>query len=709
MTSNISFFSMVKSDLKRRIWVMALLFLGFFAALPLAGMIYTESLQNQLANRMFTWEQMIAELAEFAGPVNYGMVGVIIGASVLVAFTGFSFLQSSRKLDLFHSLPVTRKRLFFVQYVSGLLVFAIPYALGLLLLLIVCIVKTVCTAAVLAGLAIGAVLHVLYFLLLYHLALIAILLTGRILVSFLGLGVFYGYAYLVWQVTLGYFQEFFNTFYSGNQVLAGKITQVFSPLFLYASHIGTFEGEGLRSVAVFAGHWKYLLVLLAEIILFLAVAFWLYQRRRSEAAGHSMAFEKSKPVIKVLLLAALSGAGGLFFSSFSEGRATAWMVFGIIFCALVFHCVIEVIYSYEFRTVLSHRLTLVLPLGAVLALALAFRFDWFGYDTFLPSQDRLEGIAVYISGLNRGQYLDSDDMNAVTIDYALEKGTMITDLKPGYRLAAAGVQNEKDDRWGKRSGHVEMKSSAWNDSDVTVDVVVAYDLKNGSRAIRTYWLSAEQAEQMIADLYEVEGFKEGHNTILGANVDTLQFDYVEMYDAYHNGRINLSPENARQVLQIYQQELAAAGYQDLKPEQIAGRLSFYKNNTGLWADVVVYESFSGTMKLLEELGYPMRRVPDVKDTVQIDIYSYEADLYDQTDGEPHVIFEEQDDMEEILQAAVSDQAAYFEIDQDYMVTVTINEQEGTQSNYIQSTYQFKRGEIPECVTKAFREWKENQH
>lgn len=57
------------------------------------------------------------------------------------------------------------------------------------------------------------------------------------------------------------------------------------------------------------------------------------------------------------------------------------MVFGILFCALVFHCVIEVIYSYEFRQVLSHRLTLVIPLGITLALALAFRFDWF--DTIL--------------------------------------------------------------------------------------------------------------------------------------------------------------------------------------------------------------------------------------------------------------------------------------------------------------------------------------
>ena len=82
------------------------------------------------------------------------------------------------------------------------------------------------------------------------------------------------------------------------------------------------------------------------------------------------------------------------------------------------------------------------------------------------------------------------------------------------------------------------------------------------------------------------------------------------------------------------------------------------------------------------------------------------------DGEydaPTVTFEGKKDMGEILKAAISDKAAYFEIDQDYMATVTINEQGGQQSNYIQSTYYFKKGEIPECVTKVFREWKENQH
>src|SRR5699024_1384388 len=173
--------------------------------------------------------------------------------------------------------------------------------------------------------------------------------------------------------------------------------------------------------------------------------------------------------------------------------------------------------------------------------------------------------SVYLNGLEKGRYLDGTDQNGMNnMEYALQTGEMTKDLQPGYELAAAGVQNEKE---GRKNSSETQSSSVWNEGDITVDAIVAYDMRNGGRKIRNYQLTAEQVEQLLPDLYEVEGFKEGHNTILGVDVDTLQFDYVEMYDAYHSGRINLAPEDARQLLQAYQKELAAASYEDLKPEQ----------------------------------------------------------------------------------------------------------------------------------------------
>ncbi|MGI6007626.1 MAG: DUF6449 domain-containing protein [Ruminococcus sp.] len=709
MTSNISFFSMVKSDLKRRIWAMALLFLGFFAALPLGCMMFIDSQQNQLANQYIAYEDMIRNLARYVGPANYGIFLVIAAAAILAAFTGFSYLQSSRKLDLFHSLPIARKTLFLVQHISGLLVFAIPYFICLVLLLIVCIVKTVCTAAVIASMVTGIVMFFLYFLLLYHVTLIAILLTGRILVSVLGLLVLCGYAFLSLQVVFAYFAAFFHTYYWRWDGLLDKVIQVFSPFYLYLRHTEAFSGVELESFSVFAGQWKQQLVLVVEIVILFLLSIWLYRKRPSEAAGHSMAFPKTEPVIKVLLIVVLSAAGGLIFSSLVEGSQTGWLVFGIVFCALVLHGVIEVIYSYEFKKVLAHKGTLFLSLGITLLLALAFRFDWFRYDTAIPAMDRLESIAVYVDGLGRSSYVAVDGYDDTT-EYALNKGKM-TDVEAGYRLAEAGVQNERDGLWDGD----EAYSSSDNIQPVTINV--AYGLSGGREKIRTYTVTSEQLQQCLPELYATKGFKEGHNGILNMDVDQVNIDYVEMYDAYHNGKINLSPEDAKDILKTYQQELEQAEYEELEPEHICGRLSVYRkadsqvvSNTFV-TDVTVYDSFEKTMKMLDDLGYPMRKTPDSDEVTQITVYGYAAEWY-QEDGQvyedPQIEFTDKADIEEILNAAVQIDAPYFDIDSNYSMIVTVNSRDGERSNYMESSYQFLKDGVPDCVKEAFQNMEVNQ-
>lgn len=694
MTSNISFFSMVKSDLKRRIWVTALLFLSLFAALPLSGMMYIDGQASQLGSKYITLEQMIENLAHFAGPTNVGMYIIVIGGSVLTAFTGYAYLHSSRKLDLFHSLPVTREKLFFVQYVSGILVFALPYAVNLVLFLIVCIIKTVCTAAVLGSLAAGVILHFLYFLLFYQVAIIAILLTGRILVSLLGLGVIQGYAILFWQVTLGYCNAFFDTFYQSQSGLAEKIVQVFSPFYLYAFHTNAFSWKELQSMRVFAGQWKHLLLLLAEIILLLFAAVMLYRKRASEAAGRSMAFEKTKPVIKVMIMILFSAAGGLLFEGLAEDNSTGWLIFGVVFIALVLHCLIEVIYSYEFRQVLAHKATFFASLAVTLLGALAFCFDWFGYDTSLPQKDRLDSIAVYINDLEAGRYYDGEFIDPS--EYAFENGRM-TEVEAGYRLAQIGVRNEKD-------GLFEDSDWSGGDDATTVNAVVTYYM-GGAKKTRSYTLTGEQMRQCLPALYDTDEFKKGQNTILGMDTGSVTFDYVNMFDAGHSGKINLSPENIEKLLAAYQQELLEASGEELQIDKICGGLWFGEEKGEENSSVTVYESFDQTLGLLEELGYPMKKVPDIKDVTQITVHNYNMAGY-QENGEVYedlnVVFEDPEDIKEILEKAVVSDAPYFEVEQDYMVTVVVNSKEGEKSNYMELSYSFALGEIPQCVLDAFQ-------
>ena len=118
MTSKISFFKMVRSDMKRRIWVMALLFLGFFIVLPLGCMLKVGNYQRMLADGGIKAADLFEMTARYVSADNYLVAAGIIVSAVLAAFTGFSYLQSKNKLDLFHSIPVKRETLFGMQSIS---------------------------------------------------------------------------------------------------------------------------------------------------------------------------------------------------------------------------------------------------------------------------------------------------------------------------------------------------------------------------------------------------------------------------------------------------------------------------------------------------------------------------------------------------------------------------------------------------------------
>ena len=203
MTSKISFSKMVYSDMKRRVWVMALLFLGFFIVLPLGCMLKVGNYQRMLSDGSIKAADLFEMTARYVSADNYLVALGVVAGAVLAAFTGFAYLQSKRKLDMLHSLPVKRETLFGVQYVSGLFIFLIPYGINILLMLIVCITRTVCTAAVMNSFIVGILIQLLYFVLFYHVVIIAILMTGRILVSVFGTIVFFGYAPVLQVVISG--------------------------------------------------------------------------------------------------------------------------------------------------------------------------------------------------------------------------------------------------------------------------------------------------------------------------------------------------------------------------------------------------------------------------------------------------------------------------------------------------------------------------
>ncbi|MCH1982875.1 DUF6449 domain-containing protein [Ruminococcus sp. OA3] len=703
MTSKISFFKMVRSDMKRRIWVMALLFLGFFIVLPLGCMLKVGNYQRMLADGGIKAADLFEMTARYVSADNYLVAAGIVVSAVLAAFTGFSYLQSKNKLDLFHSIPVKRETMFGMQYVSGLFIFLIPYGVNILLMLIVCITRTVCTAAVMNSFIVGIFIQLFYFLLFYHVVIIAILMTGRILVSVFGTIVFFGYAPVLQAVVCGYYQTYFDTFYMSGNSLFHKILGYLSPATMYINHMTVFYEKEQNSISVLLENWFMLAAVIGIAAILLVVALWLYKKRPSEAALHSMVFPKSKPVIKVLLLTVLSAACGLFFAGMAMEAVDFWAVFGIVFGAVILHCIVEVIYSYEFKKVLSQKITFFISLGVVLLFAAVFRFDIFGYDTRIPQENKVEAMAVSVSGLddyiNYSVQTDEEQLYSYSMDeYRFKYGKM-EDIKAAYALVRQGVENEKV------QGYKDSKGENWT------LVSVKFYLKGGGVKYRSYHMRDEDLESIIPSLYNTPGFKGGEYPLLNMNIQNPEIKQVELSDAYHANEImSITKEDAQKLLAVYQDELREASDEDLKPEAVIGVLDFYKDSYEELATACsVYESFEETRSLLSELGYDMQGKPEVSEVDQITIYNYTEDYSMDTadyssiamvNEDGSVTFTETNDIQEILDNSIINRNSSLYEEMGYNISMVM-ERTDESGNKMMSYYSFKRGMVPDCVTEAF--------
>lgn len=151
MTSASLFFKLQKEDLKRRIWVVALLFLGFFFAYPVNLALTMENAANSQFAMYNGYTPLVntgtpeylAKVLEYktkavVNLVSYGNVMplfLMVTAAVVIGAAGFAYLHNQKKVDFYHSIPVRREMLYLVYHVDGILILTVTYFIHLLVLM----------------------------------------------------------------------------------------------------------------------------------------------------------------------------------------------------------------------------------------------------------------------------------------------------------------------------------------------------------------------------------------------------------------------------------------------------------------------------------------------------------------------------------------------------------------------------------------------
>ncbi|MDO4788919.1 MAG: DUF6449 domain-containing protein [Johnsonella sp.] len=634
MTSKNLFFNLMREDLKRRLWSIALCVLIFFFSFPVASalMISSYSKQNaylseseMLKNLPLVQNEIFRTFSDWNSRGNFLISFLLLLLALVLAISGFSYLQSAKKTDFYHSLPVSRKMLFSLVTLDGILIIALPYfVMSMISAAMVCLSTGHQSCFQIAASAF--LINISLFLFCYITAVLAVLLTGHVVVSVLGIGVFYTILPIILMLKFGLNQTFFKTYYYDEDILFSQLLRS-SPMTLLFDP----EPERLLTNTLLALGGFFILTLLS---------FFVYQIRPSEAAGKAMAFFKSRVLIKFLIVipAALSGA----LWGYSIMESDGWGIFGLICALIISYCTVEIIYHFDFKKLFSYKLHLLLCALLSIGIFAVYRFDLIGYDRYLPSKDALRSAGIYSTLLEENQYklLRSESLAFSSYDgkpylesvYRFSEGKIIekmqyTDQDVIYKIAETGIAQRRPSR------HYSY------DGEPQTTVYFSYHLKSGRKVLRQYTVKTEDIKEELDLLYDSGEFKSALYPIFDFDAEKLSSFIYEYGAGYLHTKAG--KEETGELFSIYLEEFASLSSETRRKENPIGSLRFNteeedenisilkrerekKDREGIYRDLEgfypIYPSFQKTIAKLKEIGtdpYVLRAENISKITLQI--------------------------------------------------------------------------------------------
>lgn len=728
MTSKSLFFKLMKEDFKTRVWTLAISILIFFFSLIVAtAMMISFNLYNSSTYNYS--DDLAMNFMSYIG-INNPFFGIIfIVLSLVMAMSGFSYLYSKKKVDLYHSLPVKREVLYFIKLINGILIVVIPFIICEIVASLLVIANTGKISVLIA--AIWAIAEwTLLFILSYFLTLFSIMLTGNMLIGILACGFFSFYFPLISLVLKGYQSSFFDTYYTSGFIIENVLPNMSSFMLMF----NIFELKWLTRIII---------VILASIA-FLFINLFLYKKRASEAAGKSVSFNVIKLPIKAMMVIFISILMYLLGYEVMND-SIGWGLFGLIVSGAITHCVMEIIYNQDFKKIFAKKIELLVLIIISIFIAAAFQFDIFGYDSYIPSASQIKSTAV-ISDLlesNSEQYYNkveiSDgyyDESFVDVDYASDSKIEADQIKK------MDIQNKDAVLELARQGIEAAKYDLEPHGDFD-RVLISYKLKNGRTVGRVYYVDLDQSTSGLSSVYADESYKKSSYPILSENPENIvSVDFNGIMDndthiVFHDDELK------KKFVETYKKELMNLDYETkLKSYPFAsirfnndfmeGALRKYAgfnytsdSTTAVnskWENVYanslesvgfypIYPEFKETLALLKEMDveviykFPAEYVESIdvsyNDWENIDLDDNDEVSGSYTGATTVKTFTDKKDIEDILDKLVICDSPYKEnLNEDRNYAAIINTGNLESSAYRgYNSYGFKKGNIPDIIKK----------
>lgn len=613
MTSKNLFFKLIKENLKRRLWVIALAVLAMAIFLPIRCALVIES-YGYVGEK--DWARIQA--VYIVQPSSFYLLFLTIAGAVVCALSGFYYLHSRKKVDLYHSIPVRRETLFAVSYTNGILIYVIPLFVNILLCFLIMALHHVMSPAVLEAAFRTFGIHLLYYCLIYTITILAVMMTGNFIVSILGTGVFLFYGPMLIEIWILYCSNFFKTYYTKNDGFSDFV--LLSPLLTFFKVVEEDAGsQEFRTL---------ILVSVIALIILIGLVVFLYKKRPSEAAGKSMAFAVTQPVIKVLLVIPVALGGGIVLRNAVAANYDGWFLFGLIFTLILTSALIQVIYNFDIRSMFKQKKQLLAYAVIAGGIACFFRFDLLHYNTYIPDLSNIKSMSIYVSGIDSQlQAYDPETHRYLSNDSYNLKNMQLAEVKPAYELAKIGIQSINQS--GTETNFSYGKEGYYN-------YTVKYTLKNDHKVYRQYCIAIDQGKKLLMNIYSDSGYKKTHfpiNQWSAKDIDQITVSYASdilnytSSGAYGNGNITIDAKTDQKkiahFMEVYLEELNNMTLEEASEMPLA-QAAFSTDQTSM-IHYYIYPSFTKTLALLKELGFDVSKQIDINNISRIIINKYHQD------------------------------------------------------------------------------------
>ena len=344
--------------------------------------------------------------------------------AVLCAMVVWNYLYSARSVGLMHALPIRREGLFLTNFLSGLAMLLIPYAATGALCVLVTLAFGAFEPVGLLVTILGVLGDSFFY---FATATFAAFIVGNVFALPAVYFLLHFLAVLLEQLLNSFASDFIFglvSSYSGAAAWLSPTVYLMGTLYTdetyeYVERVGDLTGarwtDSVLSSVTLENAWVIGAYALAGVV-FLALAYALYRRRRSESAGDVVAVGWMKPVFRfgVAALAALLGGRALyalFWESFQAGDTcdAAPMTVCMIVAGVIGYYLASMLLAKSPR-VFRGSWKGVLPLAvACAALCAVLRFDVLGVSARVPEISEVKEVELYVANNDYTFYPGEED------------------------------------------------------------------------------------------------------------------------------------------------------------------------------------------------------------------------------------------------------------------------------------------------------------